>query len=323
METLSRETGRPVTFACLQNDFDSGQWKRLLDASDAIAERVGWLAPQIAARPTSMLMGLQSSVHPFVLHQGYHAVAHLPLAERVARLRDPEVRAAILAEQVEVPHPLLAYITQSFHKLFPLGDPPDYEPGPERSVAAIAAREGRTPQAVAYEFLLENDGRGFLYFPFLNYSDGDFEAIHEMLAHPRAVVGLADGGAHCGVICDASVPTYLLTHWVRDRTRGPRVPIEKVVARQTRETARLYGMEDRGVLAPGMLADVNVIDMDRLAIEVPEMIFDLPAQGRRLVQRARGYRATVKRGVVTYEDGTPTGALPGQLVRGPQPAPSA
>jgi N-acyl-D-aspartate/D-glutamate deacylase len=323
METLSRETGRPVTFACLQNDFDSGQWKRLLDASDAIAERGGWLAPQIAARPTSMLMGLQSSVHPFVLHQGYHAVAHLPLAERVARLRDPEVRAAILAEQVEVPHPLLAYITQSFHKLFPLGDPPDYEPGPERSVAAIAAREGRTPQAVAYELLLERDGLGFLYFPFLNYSDGDFAAIHEMLAHPRAVVGLADGGAHCGVICDASVPTYLLTHWVRDRTRGPRVPIEKVVARQTRETARLYGMEDRGVLAPGMLADVNVIDMDRLAIEVPEMIFDLPAQGRRLVQRARGYRATVKRGVVTYEDGTPTGALPGQLVRGPQAAPSA
>jgi N-acyl-D-aspartate/D-glutamate deacylase len=222
-----------------------------------------------------------------------------------------------------VPHPLLAYITQSFHKLFPLGDPPDYEPGPERSVAAIAAREGRTPQAVAYELLLERDGLGFLYFPFLNYSDGDFAAIHEMLAHPRAVVGLADGGAHCGVICDASVPTYLLTHWVRDRTRGPRVPIEMVVARQTRETARLYGMEDRGVLAPGMLADVNVIDMDRLAIEVPEMIFDLPAQGRRLVQRARGYRATVKRGVVTYEDGTPTGALPGQLVRGPQAAPSA
>jgi N-acyl-D-aspartate/D-glutamate deacylase len=323
METLSRETGRPVTFACLQNDFDSGQWKRLLDASDAIAERGGWLAPQIAARPTSMLMGLQSSVHPFVLHQGYHAVAHLPLAERVARLRDPGVRAAILAEQVQVPHPLLAYITQSFHKLFPLGDPPDYEPAPERSVAAIAAREGRTPQAVAYELLLENEGRGFLYFPFLNYSDGDFAAIHEMLAHPRAVVGLADGGAHCGVICDASVPTYLLTHWVRDRTRGPRVAIETIVARQTRETARLYGMEDRGVLAPGMLADVNVIDMERLAIEVPEMIFDLPAAGRRLVQRARGYRATVKRGVVTYENGTATGELPGKLVRGPQPAPSA
>jgi N-acyl-D-aspartate/D-glutamate deacylase len=233
------------------------------------------------------------------------------------------VRAAILAERIEVPNPLLAYIVQSFHKLFPLGDPPDYEPAPERSVAAIAAREGRSPESVAYDLLLEHDGRGFLYFPFLNYSEGDFGAIHTMLGHPRAVIGLADGGAHCGVICDASMPTYLLTHWVRDRRRGPRVAIEQVVARQTRDTARLYGLDDRGVLAPGFLADVNVIDLDRLAIAVPEMIFDLPANGRRLVQRARGYRATVKRGVVTYEHDVATGALPGQLVRGPQPAPAA
>src|SRR5258705_6368501 len=286
MEKLSRETGRPVTFACLQNDFDPDQWRRLLAAADAVAARGGWLAPQIAARPTSMLMGLQSSIHPFALHQGYHAVADLPLAERVARLRDPEVRAAILAERIEVPNPLLAYILQSFHKLFPLGDPPDYEPGPERSVQAIAGRDGRSPHAVAYDLLLEQDGRGFLYFPFLNYSEGDFAAIHTMLDHPRAVVGLADGGAHCGVICDAGMPTYLLTHWVRDRTRGPRVPIERMIKHQTRDTARLYGMDDRGVLAPGMLADVNVIDLERLALAVPEMIFDLPAQGRRLVQRA-------------------------------------
>ena len=320
MERLSRETGRPVTFACLQNDRDPEQWRRLLEAADAVAARGGHLAPQIAARPTSMLMGLQSSIHPFALHNGYHAVADLPLAERVQRLRDPAVREAILAEKIDVPNPLLAYIVQSFHKLFPLGDPPDYEPGPERSVAGIATREGRTPQAVAYDLLLEQDGRAFLYFPFLNYSDGDFAAIHAMLGHPLAVVGLADGGAHCGVICDASVPTYLLTHWVRDRHRGPRLPIEQMVARQTRATARLYGLHDRGVLAAGMLADANVIDLDRLSLAAPEMIFDLPARGRRLVQRARGYEATVKRGVVTYEDGTATGALPGRLVRGPQAA---
>jgi N-acyl-D-aspartate/D-glutamate deacylase len=168
--------------------------------------------------------------------------------------------------------------------------------------------------------MLDNDGRNFLYFPFLNYSAGDFDAIHTMLEHPLAVVGLGDGGAHCGVICDASTPTYLLTHWVRDRRRGARLPIEQVVAHQTRTTARLYGLDDRGVLAPGFLADANVIDLDRLAIEVPEMIYDLPAQGRRLVQRARGYDATVKRGVVTYEHGEATGALPGRLVRGPQTA---
>jgi N-acyl-D-aspartate/D-glutamate deacylase len=318
MERLSRETGRPVTFACLQNDGDPSQWRRLLAAADGVAARGGRLAPQIAARPTSMLMGLQSSIHPFALHQGYHALAHLPLDERVRRMREPAVRDAILAEKVDLPNALLTYIVKSFHKLFPLGDPPDYEPGPEQSIAATAAREGRTPEAVAYDLLLEREGRGFLYFPFLNYSDGDFAAIHTMLGHPLAVVGLADGGAHCGVICDASTPTYLLTHWVRDRRRGPRLPIEHVVARQTRDTARLYGMADRGVLAPGMLADVNVIDLDRLQLVAPEMVYDLPANGRRLVQRVRGYQATVKRGVVTYENGEATGMLPGRLVRGPQ-----
>jgi N-acyl-D-amino-acid deacylase len=318
METLARETGRPVTFACLQNDADPSQWRRLLAAAEAAAARGGRITPQIAARPTSVLMGLQSSIHPFVLHQGYQAIAHLPLDERVRQLRDPAVRERILAEKIQAPTPLIAYIVQAFHKLFPLGDPPDYEPGPERSVKAMAAREGRSPESVAYDLLLEGDGKGFLYFPFLNYSDGDFDAIHTMLAHPLAVVGLGDGGAHCGVICDASTPTYLLTHWVRDRSRGPRVPIELVVARQTRETARLYGLDDRGQLAPGLLADVNVIDLDALTLAAPEMVYDLPANGRRLVQRVRGYAATVKRGVVTYENGEATGALPGRLVRGPQ-----
>jgi N-acyl-D-amino-acid deacylase len=322
MEQLSRETGRPVTFACLQNDVDPQQWRRLLDVAERANAGGAHLAPQIAARPTSVLMGLQGALHPFVLHESYRAVADLPLDERVRRLRDPALRARILEERVALPTPLIAYITQSFHKLFPLGDPPDYEPAPERSVAAIAAREGRTPEAVAYDLMLERDGRALLYFPFLNYSDGDFAAIHEMLLHPRAVIGLADGGAHCGVICDASTPTYLLTHWVRDRHRGPRLPIEHVVARQARDTARLYGFLDRGTLEPGMLADVNVIDLDRLALVAPEMIYDLPAHGRRLVQRARGYRTTVKRGTVTWENGEAVGALPGRLVRGPQPAPA-
>jgi N-acyl-D-amino-acid deacylase len=323
MERLSRETGRPVTFACLQNDAMPDQWRRLLAAADAAAARGAKLAPQIAARPTSMLMGFQSKIHPFVMHQGYRAIDDLPLAERIAKLRDPAVRERILAEKVEFPNALVAYIAQSFHKLFPLGDPPDYEPGPERSVAGIAAREGRSPESVAYDLMLEQDGRAFLYFPFLNYSAGDFDAIHEMMSHPLAVLGLSDGGAHCGVICDASTPTYLLTHWARDRRRGPRLQIEELVARQTRHTARLYGFEDRGTLEPGMLADVNVIDHDALALAAPEMVYDLPAEGRRLVQRARGYRATVKRGEITWENGEPTGKLPGRLVRGPQAAPSA
>jgi N-acyl-D-aspartate/D-glutamate deacylase len=226
------------------------------------------------------------------------------------------VRRAILDEQVQFTDPLTAFVASAFHKLFPLGDPPDYEPAPEESVAAIAARAGKSAAEVAYDFLMERDGRGLLYLPLLNYSDFDFEPIREMLLHPRAVVGLADGGAHCGIICDAGTPTFLLTHWVRDRRRGARLPLELIVRRQTRETAELYGLHDRGLLAPGMKADVNVIDLDALALSPPEMVYDLPAGGRRLVQRARGYRATIKSGAAVFEDGVATGALPGRLVRG-------
>jgi N-acyl-D-amino-acid deacylase len=320
MERLSAETGRPVTFACLQNDIDPGQWRRLLAAADAAAARGARLAPQIAARPTSLLLGFEGTAHPFLGHAAYRAIAHLPIDERVRRLRDPEVRRAILDEQVQFTDPLAAFVASAFHKLFPLGDPPDYEPAPEASIAAIAARAGKAPAEVAYDLLLERDGRGLLYLPLLNYSDFDFEPIREMLLHPRAVVGLADGGAHCGIICDAGTPTFLLTHWVRDRRRGARLPLELVVRRQTRETAELYGLRDRGLLAPGSKADVNVIDLDALALAPPEMVHDLPAGGRRLVQRARGYRATIKSGATVFEDGVATGTLPGRLIRGARAA---
>jgi N-acyl-D-aspartate/D-glutamate deacylase len=217
---------------------------------------------------------------------------------------------------------MAAFVTSSFHKLFPLGDPPDYEPAADRSVAAIAEREGRRPEEVAYDLLLQRDGRELLYFPLLNYTEFDFEAIRAMLLHPQVFVGLGDGGAHCGLICDASTPTFLLTHWARDRRRGERLPLEFVVHRQTRHTAELYDLRDRGLLAPGMRADVNVIDFDRLALAAPEMVFDLPAHGRRLVQRASGYRLTVERGTVVLEEDRATGALPGRLVRGPQAPPA-
>ncbi len=323
MERVSAATGRPITFACLQNDADPDQWRRLLDATDRAAARGAHLVPQVAARPTSLLLGLQGTLHPFVGHATYRALAHLPLAERVARLRDPETRRRMLAEQVAFDNPVLAFLATAFHKLFPLGDPPDYEPPAEASVAAVARRRGVSPEEVAYDLLLERDGHELLYLPFLNYSAFDFEPIREMLLHPRTVVGLADGGAHCGVICDASTPTFLLTHWARDRHRGERLPLEHLVRRQTHDTAALYGLRDRGVLAPGMKADVNLIDLDALALAAPEMVFDLPAQGRRLVQRARGYRATIVSGRVVAEDDEATGTLPGRLIRGPQPAPHA
>lgn len=319
MERLARETGRPVTFALLQNDFDRDQWRRLLSAAQRAAREGVPLIAQVAVRPTGLLLGLESTAHPFLFHRGYQEIAHLPLAERVRRMREPEVRRRILEEKVEYGDPIVAFICSSFHKLFPLGDPPDYEPPAERSVAAIAQREGRSPQEVAYDLLLERDGRELLYFPLLNYADFDFEAMRTMLESPGTVVSLSDGGAHCGIICDASTPTYLLAYWVRDRARGPRLELERAIRRQTAETASLYGLHDRGVIAPGYLADINLIDFEGLRLDSPQMAFDLPAGGRRLLQRAAGYRMTLKRGEVIFENGEPTGALPGRLVRGPQP----
>jgi N-acyl-D-aspartate/D-glutamate deacylase len=320
MERLSRETGQAVTFALLQNDLDPAQWQRMLTASEEAASRGARIAPQVAARPTSILLGLSGRTHPFASHTGYREIAHLPLDERVRRMRDPELRRRILDENVQFTDPVAAFVASAYHKVFPLGDPPDYEPAREQSAAARAEREGRRLEEVLYDLLLERDGRALLYFPLLNYSNFDFGPIRDMLLHPHAVLGLGDGGAHCGLICDAGTPTFMLTHWVRDRRRGERIPLEFAVRRQTGDTARFYGFHDRGVLAPGMRADVNVIDFERLALTAPEMVYDLPAQGRRLIQGATGYRMTVKSGTPIFESGEATGALPGRLVRGTQAA---
>jgi N-acyl-D-aspartate/D-glutamate deacylase len=288
----------------------------MLDLCAEAAAEGAQVVPQVAGRPTSMLMGWQCTAHPFVENPTYQQLAELPIDERVARLRDPEIKRRILTEEVEYSQPIVGFIASSFHKLFPLGDPPEYEPTPDCSIAAMAQREDRDPKEVAYDLMLQRDGRELLYFPLFNYTDGNLDTTREMLLHPQAALGLSDGGAHCGVICDASTPTYMLTHWARDRTRGEKLPLEWVVKRQTQDTAALYGLRDRGVLAPGMKADVNLIDLDRLRLRAPEMAFDLPAGGRRLIQRAEGYRATIVAGEPIYENGEPTGALPGRLIRG-------
>lgn len=204
----------------------------------------------------------------------------------------------------------MAYLTQSFHKMYALGAEPDYEPPQERSVAAIAQRDGRTPLEVVYDMLMDLDGKGIVYFPSFNYAYNDLSQLHAELQHPRTMMSLADGGAHCGYICDVSMPTYMLTHWARDRSRGPTLPLELMVQRQTRDTARIYGLEDRGLLQPGYLADINIIDFDRLRIPPPYVAFDLPAGGRRLVQTAEGYRATLKAGRPSWRTER-TGRCPG------------
>jgi N-acyl-D-amino-acid deacylase len=321
MARVSSETGRPVTFGCLQDDLRPDHWRRLLELSDEANAAGARIVPQVAGRPACVLFGFESTAHPFIFHKAYRQVAELPFEERIERLRRPEVRDAILGEAPQL-EGVAAFLMAAWHKLFLLGDPPDYEPDPSRSIAAIAQREGRRPEEVTYDLMLEDGGHALLYLPVLGYTHGDFGALHEMLVRPGTVLGLGDGGAHCGLLCDASLPTYMISHWARDRARGERLPIEQAVHLQTRRTASLYGFDDRGLLAPGYLADVNVIDLDRLGLAPPEMVYDLPAGGRRLVQRARGYRATVKRGVVVREDDEATGERPGRLLRGAQPAPT-
>jgi N-acyl-D-amino-acid deacylase len=323
MSRLGKETGRPVSFACLQNPVDPEQWRRLLEAVDRDRAEGGCLTPQVAQRPAGLLLGWDSTFHPFLLCPDFAPYVEMEREERLAKLREPAVRAAIVASEpvTQGLPPTAALVLGAFHMMYPLGDPPDYEPGPEKSIAAIAKREGRAPREVIYDVLMERNGRGFVYLPLLGYANGDFEALRAMMEHPAAIFSLSDGGAHCGLICDASVPTFLLTHWVRDRRRGARIALETIVENQTRKTAAFYGMQDRGVVAPGMKADLNVIDLEGLRIHAPEMVRDLPAGGRRLVQRIDGYRYTIQSGQVTYEDGRATGALPGRLIRGPQPAP--
>jgi N-acyl-D-aspartate/D-glutamate deacylase len=230
-------------------------------------------------------------------------------------MRDPAFKKRVLAEQ---PAPALGMLVWQFDKLFALGDPPDYEPSAEQSMAAQAARQGVAPEAWVYDRLLDDDGHALLYRPFLNYSHGSLDAVREMLLHDYTVPGLGDAGAHCGLICDGSFPTYLLSHWGRSRTRGERIPIETLVKAQTADTAALVGLSDRGRIAPGMKADLNLIDFAALGMRPPEIVHDLPAGGKRLIQRASGYVATVCSGAVTFRNGESTGALPGQLVRGPQ-----
>lgn len=278
---------------------------------------------QVCGRPVGVLFGLELTLNPFSQTQTYGEIAGLPLAERVAALRDPAFRARLLAEEADPQGPFAGRALRAWDIMYPMGADPDYEPTADKSVAAIAAREGRDPAAVALDAMLTNDGRGMLYHPFLNYADGSLDPSFAMLTHRDTVPGLSDGGAHVGMICDGSFPTSNLIHWTRDRSRGPRIPLETMIARQTRDTAATVGLLDRGLIAPGYRADLNVIDYEKLSLEAPRVAYDLPAGGRRLVQGAHGYVATIVAGVVTQRDGEPTGALPGRLVRGAQPAPLA
>jgi N-acyl-D-aspartate/D-glutamate deacylase len=306
--------GRPLSISIAQ-EVGRGDWRTLLEKI-AEANRDGLpMRGQVPARAIGIILGLQATLNPFITRPSYRAVAHLPLADRVKAMHDPAFKQRLLSEDAGSGQGRRMF-THRWDLMFRLADPPDYEPSAEDSLAAEAQRKGCDPAELAYDALLEDDGRRLLYFPLLNYIDGDLNAVGEMLAHDYTVPGLSDGGAHVGTICDASFPTTLLTHWVRDRTRGGRLDLPSMVKAQTADTAAAVGLGDRGTVEPGKKADLNVIDFDRLTLHPPTMAFDLPAGGKRLLQRADGYVHTVVSGVPVYENGEHTGALPGRLVRG-------
>jgi N-acyl-D-aspartate/D-glutamate deacylase len=317
MRRLAGAINRPVTFALTQNDADPTGWRRMLDLSAAAAAEGAPVRPQVHGRTVSILLGFQT-FHPlaFTPVWGTSGLGLLPWDEQVARIRsDDDLRARILQEARALEDDPLVMGFMRPSRVFQLGDPPDYEPPPERSVAALAAARGVGVWEAFLDLLLADGGRELLNSPVLNYSDGSLEPVREMLLHPTSAFGLGDGGAHAGQTCDASTTTFLLTHWVRDR-RGERLPLELAVHKLTQATATLYGLGDRGVLAPGLVGDVNLIDLDRLQLRRPELVSDLPGGARRLLQRAEGYVATVKGGEVTFEEGEDTGARPGVLLRG-------
>ena len=316
MRRLSAAIHRPVTFALLQVDSAPRLWRELMDESLRAVSEGADLWPQVAGRATGLLSGHFTTYSLFDLIPAYQELKAKGLSrdEFVAALRTHDVRRAI--ESWEPDQGSVERMEQAYRTTFALGSPPEYEPGPERSLAGIAAVTGRPPLSVAYDAMLENDGCGLLYVPILNYSDGDLGPAREMLLHPRAAAGLADGGAHCGVICDAGQPTFMLTHWTRDRARGERLPLEWMVKKQSHDTARLYGLTDRGTVEVGAVADLNLIDYDELQLGNPVVVDDLPAGGKRIVQDATGYVETIKSGVTTFADGQETGARPGALLRG-------
>ncbi|WP_419924563.1 N-acyl-D-amino-acid deacylase family protein [Candidatus Poriferisocius sp.] len=308
---MARVSGRPLSMTIAVPDSRPDLGRQLLERI-ALADAAGIpLRAQVASRPVGVLVGLQSTYHALLPCPSYHPIAALDLDERVARLRQPEVRERLVAELAAQP----VHTFNRLDKLFPLGQFPDYEPSPDASVAADAVRRGVDPHEALYDALLARDGTELLYVPVMNYGDGDFELTKEMLAHPLSVPGLGDAGAHVGFLCDGSMPSFLLSHWGRNRTRGETLPVEQLVKWQCADTSALIGFDDRGTLAAGQRADINLIDFDQLKLRAPEMVFDLPAGGRRLIQRANGFVATLVAGQTVLADGELTGARPGRLVR--------
>jgi N-acyl-D-aspartate/D-glutamate deacylase len=315
-------SGRPLSVSLAQADVAPHSWRSLLDVIEQAKQDGLPMRAQVGPRPVGVLLGLELTLNPFSAHPSFAEIADLPIAEKRQKLLDPAFRAKLLAETPSAENPFVVSLLRNFGKLFTLGNPPNYEPTADRTIEAIAEARQVSAEEVALDLMLEADGTGMLYLPFLNYAQGTLDPCYEMLKSDASLPGLSDGGAHVGMICDGSFPTTLLTHWTRDRTRGEKLPLEFVIHKQTMATAHWVGLHDRGVLAAGYRADINIIDHENLTLHAPQVNYDLPAQGRRLMQHASGYVATIVAGEVIYRDGKPTGARPGRLVRGAQASPA-
>ncbi|MCH9672530.1 MAG: amidohydrolase family protein [Gammaproteobacteria bacterium] len=310
-------SGRPLSVLLVQVDNAPQLWRETLDAVGQACDDGLDVTAQVGSRPIGMLMGLNVTIHPFVTHPAWAELEALAPADRIRRLKDnAQLRRCLVDERPDDDH--TRWMSRVLQRSFELNEPVNYEPAPELSIANLAAAEGRDPFEYALDLMLQDDGSNLILHPFENYCSGDLEVVKEMLLDDHSVCGVADAGAHVGLICDASSPTSLLTHWGRDRMRGERLPLEFLVRKQTHDTARTYGLDDRGVIAPGYKADFNLIDFDALRLERPEVVYDLPAGGRRIVQKAQGYRHTFVSGVEVMTDGVATGELPGKLLRGAQ-----
>lgn len=322
MKVVAAEYGRPVIFTLSQTDMKPDLWKEMVGLLEEAAQSDIPIFAQSAGRAIGVMMCWRGTAHPFATYPSWQDIKDLPWPEIKAKLMDPEFKAKMLAETPLDMGFFASFVTRSFDKMYLMQGGIEYEPEPSQSIAALSKASGRRPQEIAYDALMEQDAEAMLYFPLFNYANKNLDHLHTLHSHPRVKMGLSDAGAHCGAVCDGGMPTFMLTHWTRDRKRGPKLELEHVIKRQTKETAEMYGLLDRGVVAAGYKADLNIIDYENLRFETPKMVFDLPAEGRRLVQDASGYIATIVSGQIIVENGKPTGVLPGKLVRGPQAAPT-
>ena len=323
LKEMARQSGRPLSVSVAQHHRVTEGWKSILSSIEAANREGVKLLAQVCGRPIGVLFGLELTNNPFSAHPSFIEISNLPHEEKLSQLRDPSFRRKLLAEKPEVENnPLLRQAHRRYHDMFVLGEDPNYEPLPSESIEAMAIEQNKGPLELCLDILTRGEGKEMIYYAFLNYGESSLDPAKEMMEHPNTILGLGDGGAHCGSICDGSFTTHMLTHWTRDRKRGDKLELPWVVKAHCHDTAAAVGLNDRGIIAPGYKADINVVNLEKMKLHRPEVHYDLPAGGKRLMQLADGYVATIVSGVPIYINGKSTGARPGRLVRGNKPKPN-